>query len=282
MACDLHTHSNFSDGSYTPAQLVEEAEAIGLTAIALTDHNAVKGLPDFLAAAERRRIKAIPGIEFSTDYGDTELHIVALFVREEDYGVIAEKTDAMMRRKEESNIRLVENLRASGYLLDFDELKRSTRSGFVNRAVIARGLLEKGYVSSVNEAFSRLLSPKYGHYEPPKRLDVFETIRFIRSVGAVSVLAHPFLDLSTEELEAFLEKAVPAGLDAMETVYSTYDEATTALAQEIARRYGLLPSGGSDFHGEAKPDTFLGSGKGNLSVPDEYWKALEKLAEERQ
>lgn len=286
MACDLHTHSVFSDGTCTPAEILDEAEALGLSAVALTDHNAVNGLPDLMAAAEGRRLTVIPGVEISTDYckpdgSKTELHLVALFVRADQYDTVMVKVGEMMRRKEESNQRLVEGLRAAGYQLDYGELKRSTAGGFVNRAVVAASLMEKGYVSSIDEAFARLLSPKHGFYEPPKRLDVFEVIRFIREIGAVSVLAHPFLNLSGEELEAFLEKAAPAGLDAMEVYYSTYDDEQTALAAELVGRYGLLPSGGSDYHGRNKPDIALGSGKGNLRVPDEWWKALEKLAEER-
>lgn len=282
MSCDLHTHSVFSDGTYTPAQLLDEAEALGLTAVALCDHNAVAGLPDFMAAAEERKVIAIPGIEFSTDYGGVELHIAALFVGEEHYAAVDELMAQSQRRKEESNIHLIEKLSAAGYSLDYETLKNSTAGGFVNRAVIAAELMERGYVSSVQEAFEKLLAPKYGFYEPPKRPDSFEIIRFIRSIGAVAVLAHPFLNLDEQQLAVFLDKAVPAGLDAMEVLYSTYDEATTVTAMEMAKRYGLLPSGGSDFHGMNKPDIALGSGRGNLSIPDEFWKAFVELARKRQ
>lgn len=282
MPCDLHTHSVFSDGTYTPAQLLDEAEALGLTAVALCDHNTVAGLPDFMAAAEGRKVTTIPGIEFSTDYGGVDLHIVALFVRKEHYAAVDELMAQSQRRKEKSNIRLIEKLSAAGYRLDYETLKNSTAGGFVNRAVIAAELMERGYVSSVQEAFEKLLAPKYGFYEPPKRPDSFEIIRFIRSIGAVAVLAHPFLNLDEQQLAVFLDKAVPEGLDAMEVLYSTYDEATTATAKEIAKRYGLLPSGGSDFHGMNKPDVALGSGRGNLNIPDEFWKAFAALARKRQ
>lgn len=281
MACDLHTHSAFSDGTYTPAQILEEAEALGLTAVALTDHNDIGGLPEFMAAAAGKKVTAVPGIEFSADYGKTELHIVALFVHEEDYPAVGKLMEQTMLRKEESNILLVERLGAAGYKLDYAELKASTIDGFVNRAVVGAALVQKGYVASVQEAFDKLLKPEHGFYEQPKREDVFDIIRFIRSIGAVSVLAHPFLNLSKEELDVFLKKAVDAGLDAMEVAYSTYDEETAALAKEMAEKYGLLFSGGSDFHGSTKPDIALGSGRGNLCIPDSWWKTFAILAEER-
>ena len=282
MVCDLHTHSVYSDGTYTPAQILEEAEALGLTAVALTDHNDMGGLPEFMAAAAGKKVAAVPGIEFSADYGETELHIVALFVLEEDYPAVRKLMEKTMARKEESNVLLIERLAAAGYKLDYDELKASTLDGVVHRAVVGTALLRKGYVSSVNEAFDKLLKQEFGFYVPPKREDVFDIIRFIRSIGAVAVLAHPFLNLTKEELEVFLPKAAEAGLDAMEVAYSSYDEETAALAKEMAEKYGLLFSGGSDFHGSTKPDIALGSGKGNLSIPDEWWKKFAALAAERQ
>ena len=123
-------------------------------------------------------------------------------------------------------------------------------------------------------AFSKLLSPKCGYYVSPKRPDACDTIAFIKSIGAVAILCHPFLNLTEEELLAFLPLAKASGLDAMETEYSTYDEATTQKAKEIAKQFGLLESGGSDFHGENKPDISVGKGRGNLAIPVEF---LEKM-----
>ena len=145
-----------------------------------------------------------------------------------------------------------------------------TANGNVNRAHIGAVLTEKGYTPSIQEAFRTLLSPICGLYVPPRRLPVFETIEFIRSIGAVPVLAHPFLQLDETGLRSFLDKAKTHGLIGMETLYSTYDEKTTALSRAIAHEYGLCESGGSDFHGERKPDIALGTGKGNLAVPYEF------------
>lgn len=269
--CDLHTHSTYSDGTCSPAEIIANAEALGLSAVALTDHNTVAGVPEFLAAARGRSVEAIPGVELSTNYEETELHIVGLFLPEDKLDSVTELTDHFNRKKEESNRLLIQNLNQAGYVLDYEEIRSAHPEGTVNRAVIAGALLEKGYVESVNEAFQGLLAKKTGFYIPPERLSSFEAIRFLRSIGAVPVLAHPFLNLKTEEaLRCFLEKAVPLGLAAMETLYPAFTPETTVLAQGIAREFGLKQSGGSDFHGEVKPHIALGTGKGSLAVPASF------------
>lgn len=270
--CDLHTHTYYSDGSLSPEELVRKAEEAGIAAVALTDHNSVAGLPEFLAAESA--VQRVPGIEFTTEHNGVELHIIGLFVKERDYPAIQERLEILRKNKDIATKKLVENLQKAGYDLDLAHLQSKTQ-GIINRAHIATELTEKGYTASVKEAFSRLLSPKCGYYESPKRPDACDTIRFIKSIGAVAVLCHPFLNLSEEELVAFLPLAKCAGLDAMETVYSTYDERTTQKAKRIAKEFGLLESGGSDFHGENKPDISVGTGRGNLAIPLEF---LEKMA----
>lgn len=274
--CDLHVHSHFSDGTCSPAQLLSLAQEADLRAIALCDHNTVDGLPDFVAAGEKSPVEAVPGIEFSTDYQGVELHILALYVKPCHYGIIRSMMDQQVRRKEESNINLVEALQKAGYDLCYEDIKASTPNGFVNRALIAAALTEKGYTPSIQEAFRQLLSPKRGYYVPPKRPDAYEIIAFIKSIGAVAVLAHPFLNLDREALEGFLPKAVEAGLDGMEVLYPKYDAETISLACQMAESYGLLPSGGSDFHGENKPDIHIGTGRGNLQIPVCWLDALKR------
>lgn len=274
--CDLHTHSTFSDGTDTPAELVALAEERGLGAIALTDHNTVAGLPEFLKAAEGKSVRAVAGTEFSTDYRGTELHILGLFLKEEHFGIITERLKDYHRRKEQSNRDLTDKLNAAGYAIDYDRIKNSTPEGQVNRALIAAELTRLGYAPSIQAAFKQLLSPKCGFYVPPARPCPFETIRFIKSLGAVTVLAHPFLNLEEKELREFLKEAVLCGLDAMETLYSTYDEATTKAAKQVADDYGLLHSGGSDYHGKNKPHIQMGIGQGGLAVPQGLMTAMEE------
>lgn len=273
--CDLHTHSNYSDGTYSPSEIIAEAAALGLSAVALTDHNTVAGLPDFVAAAQGSPVEAVPGVEISCQYGDIELHLVGLFLPMENLDIITVYLESLNRKKEESNRQLIQRLNQAGYVLDYDEIRLSHPEGTVNRAVIAASMLEKGYVSSIEEAFQGLLSRKSGFYVPPQRLSFFNAIALLRYVEAVPVLAHPFLNLKTEDrLRACLEEAVPAGLVGMETMYSSYSPETTALARQLAREFGLLESGGSDFHGSTKPHIQLGTGKGDLAVPTAF---MEKL-----
>ncbi len=274
--CDLHTHSTSSDGSLSPTQLIQESERIGLDAIALCDHNTVAGLPEFLQAAEGSPIEAVAGCEFSSEYMDMDLHIVGLMISTDRFSQVSAMLKEIQQRKEQSNLDLVANLASDGYVIDYAALRVQSGDGFINRANIAQALVEKGYVPTVKDAFSQLLSAKGKYYTPPKRPSSFEVIDFIKSIGAVAVLAHPFLNFKEESaLRPFLEEAVKHGLDAMETVYSSYSDETTVLARKLAAEYSLKESGGSDFHGTAKPTISLGIGKGNLKVPTEFLRKLQ-------
>ena len=268
--CDLHTHSVFSDGTCTPEQIVELAVEMDLSAVALCDHNTIAGLPDFLAAAQGKPIEAVGGIELSTEYGDKDLHIVGLYISPEHYRGITEILEESNRRKLESNQKLIKDLAALGYVLDYDELSRRHPGGNINRAHIAAALVERGYVASIKEAFSGLLSDDGGIYQAPEKIGTMDAISYLKSIGAVAILAHPFYDFTEQELEDFIPEAKAAGLDGMETLYSSFDAQQRASAARIAEKYGLLCSGGSDFHGANKPDIQLGRGKGDLFVPESF------------
>lgn len=270
MYCDLHMHSVFSDGTDTPAQLVTQAEQLGLSAIALTDHNTVAGLPDFLAAGQGSAVKVIPGCEFSTDYNGVELHILGLYIQPERFQVVTDLLEKAQKDKEESNRNLVRALNEAGYVIDYEKVNARSQ-GSVNRAHIAAELMEAGYISSIQEAFQSLLTKKRGFYKPPQRIDTYDCIRFIKSIAAKAVLAHPFLNLKEEAaLRDFLPGAVAAGMDGMEVAYSKFSPEQTALAEKIAGEFGLLFSGGSDYHGTNKPDIAMGVGRGNLRIPA-FW-----------
>lgn len=262
--CDLHTHSTYSDGTLEPAQLIELAEKAELCAVALCDHNTVKGLPIFLEAAHGSTVEAVPGIEFSTEYNGIELHILGLFVKPEHYETIDGMMNDLLRRKEQSNIDLLERLKVQGIQLDYRAIKAETPSGNINRAVIAANMVKSGYCTTVKEAFDCWLSPKRGFFVPPKRPDAYAIIRFIKSIGAVAVLAHPFLNLDETGLREFLAGA--EGLDGMEVWYPKFTGEQTELACRIAEEFSLVKSGGSDFHGDNKPDIRIGVGRGDLRV----------------
>lgn len=274
--CDLHTHSVFSDGTFTPAELIDAAIESGLSALALTDHNTVSGLEYFLFAAEGKLLDIVPGVEFTTADNGTELHILGLFIRPDSFEQIKQYINKASILKEESNYKLVHKLREHGYDIRYVDILENSK-GHVNRANIAAELLKKGYIKSISEGFDTILSKSYGLYEPPERLSSTETISFIRSIGSVAVWAHPYIHMNFDQANEFLPRAKAAGLQGMETIYSLYDEETTRRAKEVCAHFELCESGGSDFHGANKPDISLGKGKGNLTIPYAFYEQLKSL-----
>lgn len=277
--CDLHTHSNCSDGSLSPTQLVHAAAQSGLSAVALTDHNTVLGLPEFTHAGARAQILTVPGCEFSTEYDGTELHLIGLFLPQDKWDAFDTILQKQHEQKRESNDLMLARMQADGFAVTREEAEALTDADEINRAHVARVLLEKGYVESVTQAFQTLLQPDGKYYTPPARPRTLDVIRRLRAVGAVPVLAHPFLNLDETRLRAFLPRAVEAGLCAMETHYSGFDAQTTQKASQIAAQFDLAESGGSDFHGEAKPEIRLGSGTGALCVPFAFYERLAAVAD---
>ena len=275
--CDLHTHSNCSDGSLSPTELVVAAKKQGIAVLALTDHNTTKGLAEFMEAGKTYGVITVPGCEFSTDYKKTELHVVGLFLPERSWQAVEDYVIVLKRNKHNSNLLLIEKLRERGCDISYDEAAALTDADEFNRAHVARVLLAKGFVSSMDQAFNTLLKPGNGCYFPAKRPDVLETIRFIRRIGGLAVLAHPFLNLDHAELETFLPQAKAAGMTAMETYYSLFDAIETKEAAAMAERFGLLKSGGSDFHDAAKPAISLGTGQGDLCVPFSVYETLSEF-----
>ena len=276
--CDLHAHSCFSDGSCTPEEIVKAACDAGLRGVALTDHNTVSGLPDFTAAAGRYGIQAVCGCEFSTDYLGKELHILGLFLPRDSWDAVAAYTEIRNRRKARSNRDCTERLARAGYDISYDDILAGNPGASINRVHIARALLAKGYVSSVKDAFDRFLQPEHGFFREPARLDAFDTIRHIKDWGGAAVWAHPLISASPAEIGVFIPEAKSAGLDGIETLYSLYSPEDTRYMEALARKYGLLPGGGSDFHGANKPDIALGTGRGDLRVPVRCLTALAARA----
>ena len=278
LRCDLHTHSVYSDGSCTPEEIVLAAKKLGLI-VALTDHDTAAGLPEFMDAAQRLGVTAVPGVEFSTEYGGKELHLLGLFVLPEHYVAVERMVKEQHVLKEISNIELVERLQQAGYRIDYAKVKSRNPNGNANRAHVAAELLEQGYVTSVREAFETILHEGGGFYVPPSRLQLLDVIQDLRRIGVLPLLAHPLQELTESELRQLLPKAMTAGLVGMETMHSSYTAEMVSLAEKLAAEFGLLSSGGSDFHGSVKPDVALGVGKGVLHIPASKYEALRSLQE---
>lgn len=275
MNCDLHTHTVHSDGSYTTEELVLLAKEKNLI-IALTDHNTTSGIPSFSEAAERYGVTAVAGCELSTVYWGMEFHLIGLFIPPEHYETVEKLCIEYHGLKEKSNIDLIDKLCAKGYELDYAEIKKQNLNGRINRAHIAAALVKGGYVASVSEAFDKLLDEKCGIYIPPKLFPLCEAIAFLRSISAVPILAHPLKEIDEKKLEEILPELILAGLIAIETMHSSYSNEQIENSKALAKKYGLLESGGSDFHGSIKPGVELGVGKGNLDISaDVYYKLLD-------
>ena len=172
--CDLHTHSVFSDGTFSPEQIIDSSIEAGLSAIALTDHNTVSGLPGFTSYAKGKHIDAVPGIEFSTSYMEKELHILGLFIKPDSFDDITKYVKAADERKENSNLDLAQKLNQNGYMIDYSKIKSERPDGKVNRAHFAAELVKLGYFETRNDAFNSILSKEYGWYDLPKRLSALE------------------------------------------------------------------------------------------------------------
>ena len=278
LRCDLHTHSVFSDGSYTPSELIAEAKRLGLI-IALTDHNTVDGLPEFMDEAQKQGVTAVAGVEFSTEYNGIELHLLGLFVLPEHHAKIECMVKEQHVLKEISNMELVERLNQAGYMIDYAKVKGRNPNGNANRAHVAAELLEHGYVASIGEAFATILSDNGGFYVPPSRLQLLDVIKDLRNMGVLPVLAHPLQELTESELRELLPNAIEAGLVGIETMHSSYTPEVIQLAEDLALEFNLLSSGGSDFHGLVKPDISLGAGKGWLCIPVSKYLDLQAMRE---
>ena len=275
--CDLHLHTYYSDGTSTPQELVDMAAEMGIASVALTDHNTVRGLPEFLAAARDKGVDAIAGIEFSVDYRDRELHLIALGIKEEHFAEIEKLMEEYLQMRHKTNRAMVQALRDDGYLIDYDEILKKSGNDYVNRAHIAAELVEKGYTTSIRQAFNNFLRVDGPYFKKRVLPDVFDMIEYIEKIGAVSILAHPFLQFDEEGLREFLREAKGHGLCGMETVYTEFSEEQTALARSLAREFELLESGGSDFHGSNKPDVAFAVGFGQLRVPASFAKKIKNI-----
>ncbi len=277
--CDLHIHSDNSDGTCTPEELIDIAKQSGVTAVALCDHNTIAGVNKLCKAAENSGITAIAGVEVTTEYKGDEVHILGLFLKEEYFEKLTDFLKQINLIKTESNKELVRNLKNGGFDIEYEEVTEKAGIAIPNRVHFAKVLIDKGYTSSIAEAFSTMLAKGGEYYKPAKKLDTLLVISFLASIKAVPVMAHPLVSLSRDKLEELIPKAKSCGLTGMECYYSLYSEEETAYTLSLAEKNGVLPCGGSDFHGENKPDIKMGSGKGNLAVPIDVFYTLKEVAD---
>lgn len=273
MTADLHTHTDFSDGTSTPAQLIKAAVAAGLTTIALTDHDTAKGWEP-IAALVPAGMRVLPGAEFSTKHPDSNGHLVTVHLLgylfdQHNPAIVAEWTRL---RDERANrgARIVENLVDAGFPITLERVKDIAGAANISRPHIARALVEAGVVASVPEAFEELLHDDSPYYAALRSTRLVEAVEMITVAGGVPVIAHPraraAAHVLTEELIASL---VPLGLAGLEVRHYDHDDAARAELSAIADRLGLLQTGSSDYHGSNKPDVRIGMNRSSDEVVEE-------------
>ena len=274
-AVDLHVHSNYSDGTNSVKELVELACEKGLKAIALTDHDTTDGIEEILIHAKDRPIEIVPGIEFSTEYLGRDIHILGLYVNPY-HPAFCEHIRTFRESRDIRNRKMCTRLSEMGVCVTYEELSKAFEGSVLTRAHYARYLMEKGYVKNMREAFERYVGDHCPAFVPREKITPNEAVTLILKTGGIPVLAHPILyRFSDRVLETLVESLKASGLVGIETIYSTYAPSEERYIRRMAKRFDLIITGGSDYHGSNKPDISLGTGRGHLYVPEECLDSLK-------
>ena len=274
---DLHTHSSSSDGSDSPTELVRKADAIKLGGIALTDHDSLDGIQEFMNAEASDHLVRVPGLEISTEYDKKEVHILGYFVPL-DSKSLNEELEFLRKSRHERLPKIVQKLNDLGCDVTIDELYEDLEGvASPGRPHVAQLLIKKGFVETTLEAFQKYLASDKPAYVKKARMKTLEAVKLLKSVGAVPVLAHP-LTIEIQDLRSFVETLMTAGLLGIEVEYDysfmgmnrTSDE-----VREVIQDLDILHTGGSDYHGTVHY-TELGS----VSVPIEVIDSLKRIHSE--
>ena len=273
---DLHIHTSASDGTDSPEEVVRKAHELGLAAVAITDHDTVAGCAKAAAEGQKLGIEAISGVELTSRYGRT-IHILGYYLRINS-PVLTRILDSIVAERDARNRKMAEMMAADGIAIDYDEMK-SRFGTSIGRPHFGRLLVELGLAESVQDAFDRFIEKGQRYYLPRKMLSIERSVEVIREAGGVPVLAHPFqYKLEEGALRQLIEHCMDHGLLGMECRYSLYDEEQSRYLLGLAKEYGLIPTGGSDYHGSNKPHLALGSGTGQLAVPAAWLEPLRSMA----
>ncbi len=273
---DLHCHTTASDGRHSPTELVQMAAELGLRAIAVCDHDSTEGLDEALAAGRAAGIEVIPAIELSCDVAEGELHMLGYYPDYSDGAFQAELSRLREGRVGRAQA-MVGKLAALGYAISFQRVQELAGDGAIGRPHIAQALIEARLVQNKGEAFDRLIGRRGPAYVERAKLSPVDACHMIRSVGGLPVFAHPFIALASGRVlepmpvEGSLPELVEAGLAGLEVYYPNYTPALIDRLLRLSRQYGLLVTGGSDFHGEGS----AGAALGGVYVPPKCLAALK-------
>ncbi len=268
MAVDLHTHSTYSDGTVRPSEVVGRAVRYRLSALALTDHDTLEGIPEARAAAAAAGVAFVPGVELSVAWNTKAMHLLAYWI-EPGSGPLQDRLAELQEGRSRRNLEIVEALRNLGIDITIDEIMEISGEGVVGRPHVATALVRRGEVASIPEAFDRYLARGRPAYRPRRRLRAAEAARLAQDSGGVTSVAHPHtIADNTPEFEAAFASFRDLGIHGVECHYVEYTPRMRERLAAIARSCGLVPTGGSDYHGDHKPGIDVGVGRGDLAVPD--------------
>jgi 3',5'-nucleoside bisphosphate phosphatase len=272
---DLHTHSNASDGTFTPGDLVAHAVRQGAAAIALTDHDTVAGLPEALRAAKALSFELVPGLEISAEYKGGGMHILGYFIRHAD-PFLRQELERLQEARRQRNPKIIARLQGLGIPITYDQVL-ALSGGQIGRPHIAQAMLQIGAVQDLEEAFKQYLTKGAPAYVEKFRFPPAQAIALIRGAGGIPVLAHPFtLNCATpEELAGQVRELKDQGRQGLECLYSEHSAEQTRQYLALAAELDLLATGGSDFHGQNKEGVELLVGYGDLRIPYERLQFLK-------
>ena len=279
---DLHVHTNRSDGTFTPSEVISNALEIGLSAIAITDHDTVEGIAEakhYLKANKKEsELEIIPGVEISADYHGRDIHILGLYIDEMNKQ-LNDKLAKAIADRDTRNEKMAALLRADGIDIHVKDLTFGEPNTVITRAHFARYLTEHGYVKNNSDAFTKYLASNTKYYVPRSYMTPKDAINIIIDAGGIPILAHPLLyklDLAgVEELVSYVKSLGMVGIETIHSSNTGFDE---GIIRRFANKYKLLMTGGSDFHGTNKPNIQLGIGRGNLKIPETLLLDLKKYA----
>lgn len=274
---DLHTHSNCSDGTLSPSELVAYAKTKELAAIALTDHDTTVGLKECMEKGLEVGVTVIPGIELSGDHYGKELHILGYYI-DPSCPALQTKLQQLVESRKVRNLKMLDKLEALGFPLTLDDLNPDGQTNVVfTRAHFGTAMLKKGYVKDRQEAFTQYLGNGKPAYVAREHFTVQECINLIHEAGGLAVLAHPKLyGYSSKDITELLIGLKAQGIDGIECLYSTHTPQDVAHLLQLCLNHKLFPTGGSDFHGSNKPNLDLGTGYGKLQIPLSLLDAMHK------
>lgn len=274
---DLHVHSNASDGTLTPSEVVHLALQKNLAAIALSDHDTVKGVPEAISAAEGTTLEVVPATELSCYYQNVEIHVLGLFVDYKDADFQA-KLEELEQERMQRNLDMIALFQRDNISITLEELQAGNPKSVITRAHFARVLVEKGYCKDKNAAFDRYVGVGCPYYLPKPQITPELSLPLITKAGGIPILAHPMLyKLGYRQIEELIQYLIPLGLKGIEAYHSSNNISQSDKLRSLALKYHLVVSGGSDFHGANKPDIELGTGRGGLRITESILDAIKQL-----